>query len=88
MNNENKDIYLMGDFNLNLLNYDNDARVKNFVDLLNSCGLFSLITKPTRISQSSATLIDNIFVNSIHNDFDAGVLCSDISDHMHADILC
>ena len=42
----------------------------------------SLITKPTRISQTSATLIDNIFTNCIHNEFDAGVLCSDISHHM------
>ena len=72
----------MGDFNLNLLNYDNDDKVKVFVDLMNSCGLFSLITKPTRISQTTTTLIDNIFTNCIHNEFDAGILCLDISDHM------
>lgn len=78
----NKDVYIMGDYNLNLLNYDVDPKVKDFVDLMNSFGLFSLITKPTRISQNTATLIDNIFTNCIHNDFDAGVLCSDISDHL------
>ena len=57
LNRENKDVNIMGDFNLNLLNYDNDDKVTFFVDLMNSCGLFSLITKPTRISRDSATLI-------------------------------
>ena len=82
LNMENKDVYIMGDFNLNLMNYDCEDKVKDFVDLMNSSGLFSLITKPTRISQNTATLIDNIFTNCIHNKFNAGVLCSDISDHM------
>ena len=49
---------------------------------MNSYGLFSLITKPTRISHNSATLIDNIFTNCIHSELDAGIICSDISDHM------
>ena len=46
LNMENKDVYIMGDFNLNLMNYDCEDKVKNFVDLMNSSGLFSLITKP------------------------------------------
>ena len=40
LNSKNKDVYIMGDFNLNLLNYDSDDKVKVFVDLMNSCGLF------------------------------------------------
>ena len=79
---EKKDVYLMGDFNINLLNCDSDGRVKDFVDFLTSFGLFALITKPTRITSTTSTLIDNIFTNCIQDDFDCGILCSDLSDHM------
>ena len=34
LNRNNVDAYLMGDFNLNLLNYGNDDKVKSFVDLI------------------------------------------------------
>ena len=47
-----------------------------------SFGLFSLITKPTRITETSATLIDTIFTNCIQNEFCSGIIYSDISDHM------
>ena len=56
--------------------------VKDFVDFMYSFGLFSLVTKPTRITEVSATLIDTIFTNCIQNEFSSGVICSDISDHM------
>ena len=42
----------MGDFNINLLNYDHDHSVKDFVDCMYSFGLFSLVTKPTRITET------------------------------------
>ena len=79
---EKKDIYIMGDFNINLLNVDVDDKVKEFVDFMCSFGLFSLITKPTRVSSFSATLIDNIFTNCVKDDFCSGIFCSDFSDHM------
>ena len=79
---ERKDIYLMGDFNVNLLNYDSDGKVKDFIDFLTSFGLFALITKPTRITSSTSTLIDNIFTNCIQDTFECGIFCTDFSDHM------
>ena len=59
-----------------------NGRVKNFVDFLTSFGLFALITKPTRITSCTSTLIDNIFTNCIQDDFECGIFCSDFSDHM------
>nr|XP_054755525.1 uncharacterized protein LOC129261488 [Lytechinus pictus] len=79
---ENKDIYIMGDFNINLLNADTDEKVRDFNNFMCSFGLFSLITKPTRITSSSATLIDNIFTNCVQYQFCSGIFCSDFSDHM------
>ena len=57
---ENKDMYLMGDFNINISDTSNQYVIK-FLDLLASHALFPSIDKPTRITQDSLTLIDNIF---------------------------
>ena len=62
----------MGDFNINLLSYNNDHSVKDFVDVMYSFGLLSLVTKPTRITEISVTLIDTIFTNCIQNEFSSG----------------
>ena len=58
----------MGDFNVNLLNTDTHVLSNDFLNLIYSHAFIPLITKPTRISKSSATLIDNIFSNDINND--------------------
>ena len=40
-------------------------------------------TRPTRITQSTATLIDNIFVSEkLHKYFEPAVILDDISDHL------
>ena len=46
-------------------------------------GLVPTITKPTRITHNSATLIDNIYI-SIKNKgvIKSAILCADISDHL------
>ena len=46
-------------------------------------GLLPTITQPTRITQQSATLIDNIFISEVlqHN-FDSAILIHDMSDHL------
>ena len=47
---------------------------------MHSLSLIPLISKPTRISETSATLIDNIFTNN-PIDFISGNIVSPISDH-------
>ena len=51
-----------------------------FVDTLFSLGLFQLITKPTRITYISETLIDNIITNQLDIEHQSRLLISDISD--------
>ena len=42
-----------------------------------------IITRPTRLTHATATLIDNIFVSKeLHQDFESSVLLNDMSDHM------
>ena len=62
---ENKYCYLMGDFNINILNSDNHDLTAQFVDIMTSNAFLPLTTRPTRITATSATLIDNIFTNNI-----------------------
>ena len=44
--------------------------------------MFSLINKPTRITNRSATLIDNIFTNAFEISHNSGILLNDLSDHL------
>ena len=81
--NENKFCYLMGDYNVNLLNYGKHRETTDFVDALHSNSFVSLINRPTRVNEDSATLIDNIFTNyfsNIHYTFQC-LIQTDISEH-------
>ncbi|XP_072180116.1 uncharacterized protein [Diadema setosum] len=75
-----KNIFIMGDFNLNLLHYSENVHCQEFLDLMLSKYLIPLIRKPTRVTDTSSTLIDNIFCNNISSVL-SGVIVSDISDH-------
>ena len=84
LRNENKLCYLLGDYNINLLNVDTHTSTADFNDTMFSNGFIPLISRPTRVTQSTATLIDNIFTNQLaelHNNFFQGILLTDISDH-------
>ena len=74
--------YLMGDFNLNLMNHQCHSVTGEFLDALYSNMFFPLITHPTRITCHSATLIDNIFVNQFFDRSRSGLFFTDISDHL------
>ena len=80
---ENKRLFLLGDFNADLLNWDTNVDITNFLDTLTSNLLIPHITLPTRITLFSKTLIDNIFSNSLN--FQHGIsgnLTVSISDHL------
>ena len=77
-----KNYFLAGDFNLNLLDIHHDTKVQRFYDLMVTNGLFPLISRPTRITNNSETLIDNIFTNQKHRIICNGILICNISDHL------
>ena len=62
---ENEYCYLMGDYNINILNVATQSATADFVDSMYSCGFFPLINRATRLTTSSATIIDNIFTNNL-----------------------
>ena len=79
---EDKSVILMGDFNINLLNYENENNVSEFLDGMCSNAFLPYITIPTRITPRSRTLIDNIFYNGTIQNTTAGNITTDISDHL------
>ena len=60
----NKKLYLLGDFNIDLLKTDDDANIDEYYNIISSNFLVPHITLPTRITSTSRTLIDNIFSNN------------------------
>ena len=70
--------YIFGDINLK---YGANSVVSEYIDLLFSRGLLQVVTKPTRCTLASATLIDHIISNVISKKFNTVILTSLISDH-------
>ena len=79
---EQKSIFLLGDFNVNLLNYNEQNETNEFLDSLTSDSFIPLLLQPTRITSHSNTLIDNIFSNVIDPNIISGNLTAAISDHL------
>ena len=55
---EQKSIFFLGDFNVNLLNYNENNQTNKFSDSLASNSFIPLILQPIRITTHSNTLID------------------------------
>lgn len=77
---EGKTVWLTGDLNINLLNSDHNL-TSSFLEQLFSFSYYPLISKPTRITSHTATLIDHIFTNSLDCSIISGLIPFDISDH-------
>ena len=78
---DERDVYIMGDFNIDLLKYESSQITQDFLLSLRSCYLIPTVDKPTHVHRASATLIDNIFVNNPDRPLASGNIISDISDH-------
>ena len=80
---ERKLCYLLGDCNINLLKHGTHKPTSEFLDMLYGNSFYNLINRPTSNTQTSATLIDNIFTNdmNIHEQKISGVLTTAITDH-------
>ena len=71
---ENKELYICGDFNFDLLKIDTDHYTQHFFNLLCSYGFLPHILQLTRVTDNTATVIDNIFSNNIQDN----IICGNI----------
>ena len=75
MSMRNKPLFVMGDLNEDLL-------VANRLDrIIGNCNLKQLITKPTRITDTSKTLLDVIITNNTDMVIKSDVYPCEIADH-------
>ena len=76
---EKKTCILLGDININLLKPIPDTQ--DLTSLLYSKFYFNAITKPTRVTHKTATLIDHIWTNDLKNLNMSGIIYMSLSDH-------
>ncbi len=75
---------VMGHFNIDVLDV-NHPLTKRFYDLLKSFGLVWSVNSPTRVTDHSATAIDNVVTNL--TDTKVSVINTAISDHYGQQVL-
>ena len=68
------------DFNMDLMKHNENRGTQKFIDIM--FNVISVISKPTRITLSTNSLIDNIFTTCINDDIYSGLLINDLSDHL------
>ena len=81
LNKGKKEVYITGDFNIDLLQYETNNKCKDFYNLVTSSGFLPLITQPTRFNKCPQTLIDNIFTNTFDHDCESGNILIEFADH-------
>ena len=80
---EHKIFYCIGDLNIDFFKHDVHKPTLAMLDIIYAHNLFPLITKPSRVSETTATLIDHIVTNNIDiaSHHLQGIHCTDISNH-------
>ena len=77
------DDHIIGmDHNLDFLKSTHHSETSKFLDIILDNSMLPCITRPTRVTKNSSTLIDNIIVNNkLYSKQRSCVLLHDISDH-------
>lgn len=76
--NSNQKLYLIGDLNIDLT--DGSQNSSDLMDLMHSFNMVPVITKPTRITDNSRSLIDHIWTNNLAES-ESGIVKVCITDH-------
>ena len=80
---QNEPVVLLAmDHNLDFLKHQTHSEMQRFLEINLSANLIPSIMKPTHVTTSSATLIDNIFVRtSLPEALKSGIVVDNTSDH-------
>ena len=80
----NCEAYIVGDYNINLLEMNEREAFSNFFDKMTGYSLYPKITLPTRLGKHRASLLDNAYCKLSEHSIDilAGIIVTDLSDHL------
>ena len=85
---QKKELVIGMDHNMDLLKSHEHRHTQQFLDTLLNNDLIPTITRPTRITKTSATLIDNVFISKmLQQSFDSMILIEEISNHLPSLVL-
>ena len=80
---KNHEIVIGIDHNMDLLKTHLHPQTNEFLEINLKRNLLPTISKPTRITTKSATLIDNIFLSTrLQNNMEPNIIMNDMSDHL------
>ena len=80
VDNENKEVYMLGDLNCNLLD-SNLSNVKMLQEIMQLYQLTQIIDDPTRVTKSTKSILDVCITSSRDKIIQSGVVHLGISDH-------
>ena len=86
----NKIICITGDFNIDLFTTASDCHALDFFTTFSSYGFLPTISRATRCTNTSSSLIDNVFCNRLENIYSSGIILHDMTDHfpIFSSLLC
>ena len=88
LSNRKQHTYIVGDVNINFLKYDEHVNTEDYLNMLYSNNFIPLITKPTRLTAHSSTLLDHIYTNAPIQNTTFGIALADVSDHLPVFYIC
>ena len=78
------DVYIVRDINIDFFNFISHLPTEKYLNMLYAYNFLPIITKLTRLTDYTKTLIDNIYTNANSVQISSGILLYDISDHLPA----
>ena len=77
-----KTVIMLGDLHINSFDFDNNALVKKFFNLIFQSGFLPLIQKATRVKITTATATDHLITDAIlESTMHSGIIKANISDN-------
>ena len=79
---EQKELLIGSDQNIDLLKINTHNNSSELLEICLKSSVIPTIIRPTRITHSTSTLIDNLFISSnLTKNYKSGIILSEISDH-------
>ena len=79
---ENKQRYIIGYFNINVINYGSHTETQDYIDAMLQHPFIPLINKPTRITTTTATVLYIAMIYLVQIISNMEVFVTDISDQL------
>ena len=77
----NKCTYILVDINIDISSANRTTAAQEYINVLSSKGFFPIITKPTRVAETSSTIIDHIITNDLTRRLFPMIIRTDLTDY-------